>query len=114
MNVAQLIQSGEARSLAEQIVAGWANPRRRVVQLRYGLADDGDPHSVDSTARFLRLTTEQVELIEETALQQLAEHPQLAELLRQQNPVTAALVIPRAPSRPSGLASGGLSCSSSF
>ncbi len=71
-------------SLQEQAlrkaVAALPDRQREVVQLRYGLNGDRDPHSLEAIGRVLGLTRERVRQIEADALERLAMNRELEAL----------------------------------
>ncbi|HEV2712842.1 MAG TPA: sigma-70 family RNA polymerase sigma factor [Gaiellaceae bacterium] len=60
-----------------QAIAELPEREREVVQLRYGLNGDGDPHSLEAIGRELGLTRERVRQIEAKALERLAMNREL-------------------------------------
>jgi RNA polymerase primary sigma factor len=67
----QVVLSLRSRTV-RRAVAELPDPDRRVVQLRFGIDGDAEPHTQAAVSRQLGLTRNQVRTIEERALSRLA------------------------------------------
>jgi len=79
-DVAEEVQVALDESALHRAVADLPEREQEVIRLRYGLAEEMEPHSLEEIGRRLGITRERVRQIETQALSRLAERREIAAL----------------------------------